>query len=279
MAGETERSHGQSDRNFGSPAGYRDVVSHTFADVDASADPGVAVACQEELAGWPAIAAYKQHSHALVGSDRPVLDVGCGPGVDLLALGRSAVGLDRSLAMCRSASGRGARVCRGDVHALPFPDASFAGVRADRVLQHVGDPVGALGEMVRVTRLGGRVVVADPDQESLVIEVPGVPAGLVAKVKAWRRDASYRNGTFARRVPCLLGELGLVEVEVAAYPLVLTDPQDAFGLPGWVAYARELGGGFSSDEQLDWQHGVARASTEGGFLFALTYLVCSGQRR
>jgi hypothetical protein len=121
-------------------------------------------------------------------------------------------------------------------------------------------------------------VVADPDQESLVIEVPGVPAGLVAKVKAWRRDASYRNGTFARRLPHLLGQLGLGDVEVAAYPLVLTDPRDAFGLPGWVAYARELGGGFSSDEEREWQDAVARASTEGSFLFALTYLVSSGQR-
>jgi hypothetical protein len=76
---------------------------------------------------------------------------------------------------------------------------------AGRVLQQLADPMRALGEMVCVTRPCGRVVVADLDQESLVIEVPGVPADLVTGVRAWRRDASYRNGTFARRIPHLLG--------------------------------------------------------------------------
>jgi ubiquinone/menaquinone biosynthesis C-methylase UbiE len=47
------------------------------------------------------------------------------------------------------------------------------------VLQQLVDPVRALGEMVCVTRPCGRVVVADLDQESLMIEVPGVPADLV----------------------------------------------------------------------------------------------------
>jgi SAM-dependent methyltransferase len=83
-------------------------VSHTFAEVDASSDPAGAIACQEQLAGWPAIAAYKQRCRALLGPGRPVLDVGCGPGIDLVAMGPGAVGLDASLAMCRSAATRGA---------------------------------------------------------------------------------------------------------------------------------------------------------------------------
>ena len=53
-------------------------------------------------------------------------------------------------------------------------------------VQQFADPVRALGEMVCVTRPCGRIVVADLDQESLVIEVPSVPADLVTGVKAWR---------------------------------------------------------------------------------------------
>jgi SAM-dependent methyltransferase len=136
------------------------------------------------------------------------------------------------------------------VHALPFSDASFAGVRADRVLQHLADPVRALGEMVRVTRPWRPGRGRRSRSGIVVMEVPGVPADLVTRVKAWRRDASYRNGTLARRIPHLLiGRLGLVVVEVAAFPRVLTDPWDAFGLPGWVAYAIELGGPFGSDDE------------------------------
>jgi SAM-dependent methyltransferase len=253
-------------------------MSHTFADVDASSDPAEAVACQERLADWPAVAAYKRYSRELLGSERPVLDVGCGPGLDLVALGAGAVGVDGSLAMCRAAADRGVLVCQGDALALPFADGRFAGVRADRVLQHVADPERALAELVRVVGSGGLVVVADPDQESLVIEVPGVEADLMARVKVWRRDLSYRNGRFARRVPWLLGRLGMVDIDVAAFPLVLTDPWEAFGLPGWVAYARELGGGFSAGDERAWADGLERVRREGGFVFSLTFLVTSGRR-
>lgn len=51
----------------------------------------------------------------------------------------------------------------GDVHDLPFPDASFDVVHAHQVLQHVADPVLALREMGRVGRPGGLIAVRDAD--------------------------------------------------------------------------------------------------------------------
>jgi len=53
-------------------------VSQTYSDVDASADPA-AVAWQEPMSRWPAVAAYKARTHELLGGVDPVLDVGCGP--------------------------------------------------------------------------------------------------------------------------------------------------------------------------------------------------------
>ncbi|MGH3297787.1 MAG: methyltransferase domain-containing protein, partial [Trebonia sp.] len=51
----------------------------------------------------------------------------------------------------------------GDVYALDNPDNSFDVVHAHQVLQHLGDPVGALREMRRVTRPGGLIAVRDAD--------------------------------------------------------------------------------------------------------------------
>ena len=49
------------------------------------------------------------------------------------------------------------------MHALDLADDAFDVVHAHQVLQHVADPVGALREMVRVTRPGGVVAARDSD--------------------------------------------------------------------------------------------------------------------
>ena len=54
---------------------------------------------------------------------------------------------------------------------------------------------------------------------------------------------------------------------------MLTDPEDAFGLPTWVAYWREH---FSAPDAAEWDTGMQRAREEGGFLYALLYFVVSG---
>jgi len=197
-----------------------------------------------------------------------VLDIGCGTGLDVLVL--SAIGIDRSHAMCGRARARGADVGVADATMLPFADASFAGVRADRVFQHLDDPESGLAELVRVTRPGGRVVLADPDQDTLLIAIPGAPDTLVDDLRRMRRDAGYKNGTLARRLPLLFSKVGLRDITVDAFPLLLTNPDDAFGLPTWPEYWGLAAPG--------WDEIMQRARTEPGFVYALLYFVVSGVR-
>jgi hypothetical protein len=93
-------------------------------------------------------------------------------------------------------------------------------------------------------------------------------------VKRFRRDRGYRNGTLARRVPALLAGMGLHDVITEAFPLVLTDPEDAFGLPGWPRYWAPS---FSEGEIAEWERAV-REHREGEFVYALLYLVIAGTR-
>ncbi|HLK76363.1 MAG TPA: methyltransferase domain-containing protein [Streptosporangiaceae bacterium] len=107
--------------------------------------------------------------------DARVLDVGCGPGTitaDLAALvpSGSVTGIDAAagvLAQAREEAGhRGLENVRfetGDVYQLAFPDGAFDVVHAHQVLQHLSDPVAALGEMRRVCRPGGVVAARDGD--------------------------------------------------------------------------------------------------------------------
>lgn len=97
------------------------------------------------------------------------LDVGCGTGVlagRLAAAGWEMTGVDPSQGMLdvlpRHAPGVTA-VC-ADGTALPFPDGSFDLVYCVAVMHHVAAPAAVhatLGEMVRVARSGGRVLVWD----------------------------------------------------------------------------------------------------------------------
>ena len=97
------------------------------------------------------------------------LDVGCGTGVlagRLAAGGWSMVGIDASPGMLERLRARASDVeaVRGEATALPFADGEFDLVYCVAVLHHVAKPGAvrlALSEMVRVARIGGRVLVWD----------------------------------------------------------------------------------------------------------------------
>jgi SAM-dependent methyltransferase len=252
-------------------------MSQTYSDVDASDDPRAAVEEQGRMLSWPAIGAYKSRSRQLLEEAFPVLDVGCGPGGDLVSLGvERSVGIDASQAMCAAARAKHATVVRADAHALPFASESFAGLRADRVMQHLADPTQALGEFVRLLQPRGRLVIADPDQETLVIQVPGVRQSVLDRLKALRRDVGYRNGRLISRTPQLFEQMNLDDISMEAFPLVLTDPANAFGLPRW-PHGKPAEGRFSTEELMEWDHAIR--GSPPGFVYVLTFLVVAGRKR
>jgi ubiquinone/menaquinone biosynthesis C-methylase UbiE len=109
-----------------------------------------------------------------------VLDVGSGPGDDTREIaelvgptGRT-VGVDISEAMLAEARRRGGDVefRHGDIHALPFADGTFDGVRVKLVRMHTPDLDKADDELVRVLRPGGRLAAFDLDFETLALDHP-----------------------------------------------------------------------------------------------------------
>ncbi|MGI5412469.1 methyltransferase domain-containing protein [Streptomyces chartreusis] len=192
-----------------------------------------------------------------------ILDVGCGPGTitaDLAALvpdGR-VTGVDRApgiLEQARAtAAGRGVPnvdFAVADVHALDFPDETFCVVHAHQVLQHVGDPVGALREMARVTRPGGFIAVRDSDYGAMSWYPPS--RGMDDWLELYRRVARANGGEpdAGRRLKSWALQAGLTDVTATSST--------------WT---------FSTEEERDWWSGLwadrtlasayAERATEGG---------------
>jgi SAM-dependent methyltransferase len=108
-----------------------------------------------------------------------VLDLGCGGGrhaFEAWRRGATVVALDRSEAELKEVrgvvggmldagelrDGAPGGAVNGNALALPIRDASFDAVIASEVLEHVWDDRGALAELVRVLRPGGRLAVTVP---------------------------------------------------------------------------------------------------------------------
>jgi len=97
-----------------------------------------------------------------------ILDVGCGTGRWVRRyqeLGFRATGVDATLGMLRVARGCGtvAPLAAGEAYRLPFPDAKFDFVSDITVIQHIPRSLQprALGEMMRVIRTGGHLILME----------------------------------------------------------------------------------------------------------------------
>ena len=144
-----------------------------------------------------------------------VLDVGCGTGALLPRLDAWGaqvaryVGVDPSPAMLRvavekvhGASFDAARFVAGTAEAIPLPSASFDTVVCASTLQYVADVPRALGEMRRVLRPSGRLVLLGwardfwsmkmLDVAMRAARVPYCHMASTAEVRGQLRDAGFR---------------------------------------------------------------------------------------
>ena len=99
----------------------------------------------------------------------PILDAGCGTGLNLRHLPEGSVGVDinpRNIALLKQRLPNHT-VLEGDVEALPFDDASFGTVLCTEVIEHIPDPSAALAEYRRVLQPGGVLIGSVPARSAI----------------------------------------------------------------------------------------------------------------
>ena len=153
----------------------------------------------EFLAGWDA-GFYAKYADTLKPEQIAgrALDVGCGVGqvvARLAEAGFEAYGVDVSEPNIERARKFSHRCQLYDGRKLPFPDQHFASVGALNVLEHVEEPEAFIRELVRVTQIGGRVILSSPN----FFRVFGLRdyhpkmRGLANKWRNWKRLQAKRR--------------------------------------------------------------------------------------
>jgi ubiquinone/menaquinone biosynthesis C-methylase UbiE len=153
-----------------------------------------------------------------------ILDVGCGTGVNVLAISKlvgaagKVVGIDNSPAMLAiardKASAENIEYRLMAVEEVDFADNSFDGVVCTQVLGYVADPVPVIRSLLRVVKPTGRVFVAETDWDSLAYSIPDKE--LQRKVTLSFTD-HHGDGWVGRRLYPLCRQAGAAEIELHPY--------------------------------------------------------------
>ncbi|WP_340691609.1 methyltransferase domain-containing protein [Hyphomonas sp.] len=135
----------------------------------------------EAMYKTPDVVAQRAHILAMMNPQpgEAVLDIGVGPGLLAYDLARMVgekgrlVGVDVSQAMLTMTRARLADLCQAEVieadaTALGVESEAFDLAVSTQVYEYVADMTTALGELRRVLRPGGRVVIVDTDWDSIV---------------------------------------------------------------------------------------------------------------
>jgi ubiquinone/menaquinone biosynthesis C-methylase UbiE len=254
-----------------------------FGRIDQTGDAASFIRFLDAACAQESFRAYKRHMIGLLGLPGPLrlLDMGCGTGDDvremakLVVGGGRLVGVDNSQSMIQEARqrclGRNLPVefHVGEALALPFAGDSFDGCQADRSLMHVPDAAKALGEMIRVTRKGGRVVVYEVDF--------GQDRGLARRVIDTWCD-SFRDGWLGRRMAALFAKSGMTDIGVTPHTLVLT-PDLALPILGSKTVEKAVEKkAITTEEGKAWLNQLERLQEEGRFFSTLTGFLVSGRK-
>src|SRR6266480_2765944 len=210
----------------------------------------------------------KQHTYTWmhIQPGHSVLDVGCGPGIDTLALASSVgptghvFGVDVDEAMIAEAERRAEQMgCRTWCH-------------------HEHNPAGVLLEMARVTKPGGWVVILDADHGTWSIDTAEVD--IERRLTRVLAERMVINGYAGRQLFGLFKQQQFTDINVETRPIYFTNfAQFRYATQMDIVERNALADGFVTQEELNrWQQNLEDAETTGTFFAHATGVLVAGRK-
>lgn len=166
-----------------------------------------------------------------------IVDLGCGSGQDVLNMSRmfnndklGFIGIDHDPEMI--AAGNKAiqnesnvKFLVSNVLEIPLPDTSVDGVRMERLVQHLSDPLTLFKEIQRILKDKGVIVVVESDWNSLSFY--NGDSNTTAKLNHYLTGRKVNNGKAAQSLSTYLMESGCSQIAIEVFPFVLKRYEDA----------------------------------------------------
>ncbi len=218
------------------------------------------------------------------------LDIGCGPGLTTEALAHAvgAAGSVRGIDIAPPMLAIARRRCvqlgnvsfeQADVTKLPYADGSFDVALASQVYEYVEDIDGALRELARVIRPGGRALLVDTDWESAVWASHD-DARMRRVIETWNEHIPHPQ--LPRTLKRRMAQAGFDDVRVDVVPLLNVDydPQTySVGMMTMLGNFATGRNGLTAEDIAAWKADARAIGDEDGYFFSLNRFVFTGVRR
>ena len=233
----------------------------------------------------------KKASHSLLAlqPNDKVIDVGCGTGDDIREIAAligphgMAVGVDRSESMIKEARRRSSgqnipvQFEVSEAEKLPWDSNYFEACHADRLLQHVLNPVRVLRELLRVLKPSGRLVIVDRDWGMVAVDSPNTR---VTRIVLDSAAANIRNGWMGRKLYGLFKRIGVEDVRVQTHCIPVRSFESADSLLDLRTVAEHAitGGELTYHDVEAWLEDLLQRDHCGEFFATITLFVVSGRK-
>jgi SAM-dependent methyltransferase len=262
-----------------------------FSDVDHSHDPHLLVAYLESTNDDAFVLACKRQAIELL-DPRPgehILDIGCGLGhasfeiADRVGVTGRVTAIDSSEIMIREAKQRSSDMGNHtidfrveDAHRMTFENHSFDGCLAINTLMHCARLEQVLSEIRRVLKPQGRIVVLEPDWQTLELSTgnPRIDDIAVAVLRQ-----SITNSAIGQQLPAFLRALGFEDIRVDTGTIMTKDlacADHAWKIRESIVQARDSGS-LLATTAAEVSEALMHSSEDGCFFGAMTGYVLIGK--
>lgn len=236
----------------------------------------------------------KEQTYRLLNLDaaQTVLDIGCGPGVDLIRMaeltspGVQIIGIDFDPQMVRDAinatESKGLqnriRIVEGSVFSLPFEDSTMDRIRAERLFQVLPDDpeteISILNEMIRVLKPGGILVLADTDWATASVDFSDT--NLERRLIRFFGEQRRPNGLGARRFYSLLKSRNLQQLDIQAMPVIMHAFSEMDPLYKYIAEEALKDRIINESEAENWVTEIEQKSKSGALFASVNMNIVKG---